>query len=501
MNWKKFINKKTILIFAILLIVIFSRFYLLDMRPLHHDEGVNGYFQNNLFNNGYYKYDPSNYHGPSLYYFTLLGYFFFDSTVLGLRIIPAIFGIAIFFLLLALRKYYSLTPFLIIILFYAASPSLSYYSRYAIHEILFVFFSLAAYLFFILFINPPAPMYRCGGKPKPEEPLKADKNLKRNPLFLNLSALSLGLAFSTKETAYSLGFIFFSYLFLADFFSLFKKEKLFYTKLFIKNWKEVLYSLFLFFLAIFLFYSNFLQNLAGSFDILKSILPWFKISATNIQGHEKPFLYYSKILIEYELPLVIFSILGIFYCLKKRKNLLLVWWTVLTYLIYSSIPYKTPWLIINITMPLVLLAGYGLMLFWKNKFWKILMIILTAGSAVYLSYYNIKVNFINYDQDAKNRFAYAHTTSDIKWVVEKIEKSGYKNIALMGKPGESYWPFPFYLQNYNVYYGLSEDSPDIGNWEILIVHNANLPEEVVEKYDSYDFQLRWNMWLKLYIKK
>src|SRR5262245_29215989 len=41
----------------------------LTVRPLHHDEGVNGIFLTNLFRGGYYHYDPSNFHGPTLYYF------------------------------------------------------------------------------------------------------------------------------------------------------------------------------------------------------------------------------------------------------------------------------------------------------------------------------------------------------------------------------------------------------------------------------------------------
>ena len=38
---------------------------------MHHDEGVNGFFLTNLVRNAEYKYDPSNYHGPTLYYLTL----------------------------------------------------------------------------------------------------------------------------------------------------------------------------------------------------------------------------------------------------------------------------------------------------------------------------------------------------------------------------------------------------------------------------------------------
>src|SRR5262249_58409860 len=44
----------------------------LTLKPLHHDEGVNGSFLTTLFRGGYYRYDPSHYHRPPLYYFPLI---------------------------------------------------------------------------------------------------------------------------------------------------------------------------------------------------------------------------------------------------------------------------------------------------------------------------------------------------------------------------------------------------------------------------------------------
>src|SRR5687768_6410098 len=49
----------------------FLRFYWLELKPFHHDEGVNGWFLRTLFKEGVYKYDPANYHGPTLYYISL----------------------------------------------------------------------------------------------------------------------------------------------------------------------------------------------------------------------------------------------------------------------------------------------------------------------------------------------------------------------------------------------------------------------------------------------
>src|SRR5471032_3075298 len=57
---------------AILAVAALLRLIYLTQKPLHHDEGVNGLFLVNLFRTGYYHYDPSNYHGPSLYYLALV---------------------------------------------------------------------------------------------------------------------------------------------------------------------------------------------------------------------------------------------------------------------------------------------------------------------------------------------------------------------------------------------------------------------------------------------
>ncbi len=57
---------------AIFLIAAVLRLYDLNLVPLHHDEGVNGNFLVRLVREGAYTYDPANYHGPTLYYFSAI---------------------------------------------------------------------------------------------------------------------------------------------------------------------------------------------------------------------------------------------------------------------------------------------------------------------------------------------------------------------------------------------------------------------------------------------
>src|ERR1700756_2959938 len=48
------------------------RFLLLGIKPPHFDEGINGWFVDQMVKTGFYRYDPTNYHGPLHFYVLLL---------------------------------------------------------------------------------------------------------------------------------------------------------------------------------------------------------------------------------------------------------------------------------------------------------------------------------------------------------------------------------------------------------------------------------------------
>jgi len=129
------------------------RFVWLELKPMHHDEGVNGHFLTTLFRKGLYEYNPANYHGPDLYYFSLLFAKIFGLNTLSVRSSVAIFGILTVVLALFLRRYIGKVGSLAAALFLALSPGMVYISRYFIHEILFVFFSFAIVVSILYFIE------------------------------------------------------------------------------------------------------------------------------------------------------------------------------------------------------------------------------------------------------------------------------------------------------------------------------------------------------------
>jgi predicted membrane-bound mannosyltransferase len=77
----------------------------LAQRPMHNDEGVNAVKFNELWSSGTFKYDPNEYHGPTLYYFTLPVAWmsgakdFAATTEVTYRIVSVIFGVGLILLL------------------------------------------------------------------------------------------------------------------------------------------------------------------------------------------------------------------------------------------------------------------------------------------------------------------------------------------------------------------------------------------------------------------
>ena len=139
---------------GILIVGAFLRLYNLSLVPLHHDEGVNGNFLVTLVREGKYYYNPENYHGPTLYYFSAIipwisrflgGKAFGDNyglTTFNIRFVTAAFGVATIWLALLLRKRLGTLGALTAAGLIAISPGAVYLSRYFIHESLFVFFTL-----------------------------------------------------------------------------------------------------------------------------------------------------------------------------------------------------------------------------------------------------------------------------------------------------------------------------------------------------------------------
>ena len=459
---------KLILVILIIILALLTRLALLNIRPLHHDEGVNYSFAKQILETQTFTYNPLNYHGPLYFFILALSFALLGISEFSLRLPAAIFGILIILLPIIFSK--SKNKYLASI-FLILSPSLMYYSRYSIHESLFVLSTMT-----ILYISIQ---------------VIETKSLKQFPIL----ATALALAVTTKETIT----ITILTLILIIFLNL-KEIK----KLQLKNQKKIILLSLIVFLVIYItFFTSFFTNTQGLIGSIKSYFPWLNRGFTEL-GHTKPWHYYLFLLLKYEFPILILAIIAIPKSLRNKnlfaKNLLI--WLLVTLLIYSLISYKTPWLIINISVPMAILASQGIQIL-KNK--KLKYTVITI-SIIFLSMNSLDLNFLMPWQST-NPFAYVHTDKDTLNLVEEINYNYQENSKILILSNE-YWPLPFYLDKKNVMYldqAQTFSPADYPEYDIFIVkdeildNNQNIEEP--ENFKHGQYSLRKGIILHLFIKR
>jgi uncharacterized protein (TIGR03663 family) len=422
-----------------------------------------------LVRDGVYQYDPANYHGPTLYYFSaffpwLLKILFgpaaretYGLTTISIRLVPALFGVATIWLILLLRKHVGSIAALSGALFLGISPGAVYLSRYFIHETLFVFFTLGIVV----------AMLRCFSE--------------RNPFYLLLAAASAALMFATKETAMiSVAVLLIALAITLIYMRLFgqspapakaRKQR----KTSTAGLSDVVYQLggpinigiwlvlaLLVFVGLnILFYSSFFTNYPkGVYDALRTFDFWSK---TGKEAHVHPITTYIKWLIKQESPLLFLGSLGAIAAVFSRKRPVALFcslWAFGLIAAYSLVPYKTPWLVLNFVVPLAIAAGYAIQTIYeldRRQLW--LPAVFLLASVFVSSYQMGDLNFVNYDNDdIYYVYVYAHTKRDTNQLVDEIDK--YARRASQGSTGitimsPDYWPLPWYLRNYSRvgYYG------------------------------------------------
>lgn len=121
------------------------RLWELDLRPPHFDEGVNGWFLDQMQKIGYYKYDPTNYHGPLHFYVLFIFKSLFGRNLWALRLPVAIVSTLTVDWFFRFQRFFGLRACAWAALAMTVSPGFLYYQRDAIHETWLVFFLVVAF--------------------------------------------------------------------------------------------------------------------------------------------------------------------------------------------------------------------------------------------------------------------------------------------------------------------------------------------------------------------
>ncbi len=445
-------KKCCVLILAATIVALALRLPRLRQRPMHGDEAVHAIKFKDLLEKGVYTYDPYEYHGPTLNYLTLIPARLSSAEKLTevseftLRIVPVFFGVSLVLLVLLIGRGLGSSAAAYAAFLTAISPAMVFYSRYYIQEMLLVSFTFGTIVFGYRYTQS------------------------RKIAWAALAGMCMGLMHATKETCIiAYGSMFLALLIML----LMRREK----GSIVNAVRAVKPSHFLAFLAVgavtsVLFYSSFFSNPRGILDSVLTYTTYFDRAGNNTL-HIHPWYYYIKMLLYSrffdgprwsEALIVLLALVGFAAALAKkgisRVNIHLVrflaFYTLILTVVYSLIPYKTPWCMLSFLHGMILLAGVGAVVLVKllpNVLPRLIILLLIFESSVFLTWQAYQSNYVYYS-DSRNPYVYAHPTNEVFTIVKRIEEmarvhpDGYKMHIQVICPGKDYWPLPWYLRRF-----------------------------------------------------
>ena len=489
--------------FVVFVVAALIRLPELGMNPFHHDEGVNGWFTTMLVRSGAWQYDPANYHGPTLFYFALVSEILFGLTNEAMRLVPVVFGLVTVAAIIGLRPVLGSIPALVGGLLLALSPGAVYVSRYFIHEALLVAFTMTLVASALLYLRS------------------------RNPAWALGVGASAALIFATKET----GVITVGVLVIAAVVSgiyvnwrtggtpglgstrggrrrasgaatskpakTVKIDGVEYRAVPDRSGRSlldgvipggipvdhVLASSIVFLCVYVLFFSSFFTNFPqGVVDSLATFTIWTQTGGATQVAPPQQYLVWMATA---DAPILILGTIGGILAAIQGRDRLWVFiglWALGITLAYSYISYKTPWIALNMLLPLALLGGFAIREAALLPRWRpvaVGAVVLATAASAFLAY---DLNFVNYDTDSSRYpYVYVHSTREMLTMLDRIEdiatEQGTGTDTGITIVSPDYWPLPWYLRDYPKagFWGRIEDVPLD---QPIIIANTNQREQL-----------------------
>ncbi len=480
----------------------------LQNRPFHGDEAVHAFKFLELWRHGVYRYDPNEFHGPTLYYAALPSVLIHGRRALSdcsesdFRLPIALFGAAMVLLISPLSSGLGRRAVLLASLLTALSPALVFYSRYFIQETLFAFFTLSVIVCTWQYMRSK----RSG--------------------WLILAAIAAGLTIATKETAVlSFGAMVAALVLtrlwnrrvdsassspfvalpagLSAHSQLLRRSsavsrapeghlaegplaKTFTSsrmRMFEDTRAGLIASCVITALVVAcLFISGFGTNhvgplgvLTGPVDYLRSFTPWLQ-RARGVSAHIYPWHFYLDLLIwthhgrgpvYSEALIVVLAVAGIVSALlpvsrtgfdgDRSLARFLAFFTICLLALYSAIPYKTPWCLISFLNGLILLAGIGVVAILRairSGPGRVVVAGALIAATIQLGMQSFRASF-QAETDPANPYVYAQPVPDVvnlaRWCsdVEQYSGAGQDMIVKVLWTDDYYWPIPWYMRRFN----------------------------------------------------
>ena len=461
----------------------FLRFFLLDIKPPHFDEGINGWFVDQMVKSGFYRYDPTNYHGPLHFYILLLCQTLLGRNLWAIRLPVVLASIFSIHLTLKFEPFVGRNVSRLAALAMAVSPGFVFYGRYSIHEVWLLLFSM-------LFILGLLGLWQRG-----------------TVNYLWCAGMGLAGMILTKETY----IIHVGCAVIAAFVTWMSHgiTSVPDAKPVRQTWTSI--DLIVVagtgLAAIIFFYSGAFMNWPGVTGLYKTFDAWFKTGSQGA-GHEKPVYYWLQLIVRYEQPVLIALVLApLTQSIRNLSLRYLAIYGVGTFFAYSIVSYKTPWCIISIVWPLLFIFG-SLPLLVSDAYRRTVfagmavLLAVSLGLSVSLNYFRCSTfNEFNWKSErsvlenleqfcAWEPYVYVQTYNDV-WKLTKpllrLAKSNPTYYQMIGHLiRTSTYPLPWMLGDFTkVGYYEHNNMPDKLDGDFLLVQEDKIEEVEAKLHDSY----------------
>ena len=448
---------------AIVALGALLRLLLLGIKPPHFDEGINGWFVDQMVKSGFYRYDPTNYHGPLHFYILFLFQTLLGRNVWAIRLPVVLASIFSIHLTLKFEPFVGRNVSRLAALAMAVSPGFVFYGRYAIHEVWLLLFSL-------LFILGLLGLWQRG-----------------TVKYLWFAGMGLAGMILTKETyIIHLGCAVIAALvtWISH-----RMNRLTDAKPARQTWTFVDFAMVALAAAaaIVFFYSGTFLNWEGVKGLYETFDAWFK-TGSNGNGHEKDWYYWLMLIATYEHPIALGLIVCLFALFIKNLGLrYLAIYGVGVLIAYSIVRYKTPWCIISIIWPFLFLFGAVLLvvpLDYRRIAYACAGIFLCASLG-----FSIRLNYFRCTTDTEP-YVYVQTYNDVWKLTKPLLRLAKRNPTYYQMVGHlirtSTYPLPWMLGDFTrIGYYEHDNMPDKLDADFLLVQQDKIEEVEGKLHDSY----------------
>lgn len=441
---------------AILACATLLRLWLIELKPPHFDEGINGWFADQMTRTGYYRYDPTNYHGPLHFYAVFLAQALLGRALWVLRLPAIIASVLAVWAVLRFRDFFSPTVVRIAALAMAVSPAFVFYGRYSIHESWQVLFS-------VVLVHGVFGLWKDGARRALVTVTigVAGLILTKETYVLHVGCLLLagGVCWLWQKVVPS------------------RPAQAFSPRQWDRG--DLLRCAGGAALVIGFFYSGTFLDFGALRGLYQTFAVWIG-TGVKAAGHAKasydlvgPLNYYwLALMARYEW----FGLVGFLACFRligpadaRLRYLAIYAGGVL--LAYSIIPYKTPWCIISILWPFFLIAGAGLEevgeRFQRPALrWAIAAPLLVVSLAVAL-----RLNFRKFT-DGAEPYVYVQTYEEISVLTGPLLTVAHQDPTKYHLQGvialDSYYPLPWVLGDFPQV-GYYKTGKPVRDWNVSVV--------------------------------